>query len=105
MVYSVVITKRAKYLIDNVVGYLIYSLKNIQAAHRLRDNIEKTITRISENPYQFRRFISNNTYLKNDYRCAMVGDMNYILVFKIVENKVYIMGIFHCKEEFQSKIE
>ena len=60
MVYNVIITRRAKYLFDNLVGYIIYSLKNPQAASNLRDSVEKTISRIKDNPYQFSRLMYKN---------------------------------------------
>ena len=103
MVYKLIITKRAEYLVDNLIGYILFNLKNQEAAIHLRNSVDKTITRIKENPYQFSRLIYKN-YDKREYRGAIVENMKYIIVYKIVEDTIYIMGIFHTKEKFHEKI-
>ena len=53
MVYNLVITEHAEQLLDNLVYYLVYRLKNEQAAIHLFDGVEKIYERLEKNPYQF----------------------------------------------------
>lgn len=103
MIYNLIITDRAKELLDELVCHLIYRLKNEGAASHLFDGIEKIYDRLEENPYQFPD--SKDPYLKHmGYKEAVVTDMNYILIFKIEGNGVYVLGIFHQLENYGNKI-
>lgn len=53
MTYNVCVTERADELLDNILHYLIYKLKNEQAAKHLLDEIEHIYGRLEENPLQF----------------------------------------------------
>ena len=47
------ITEHADELLDNLVYYLIYRLKNEQAAKHLLDGIDDIYDRLEANPFQF----------------------------------------------------
>ena len=82
MAYRLVVTEHAHELLDNILHYLIYQLKNEQAAKHLLDEIDIIYDRLEENPLQFP--ISRDTYLANrGYHEAIIGQMNYTLVFSI----------------------
>lgn len=53
MAYNLIIAEKAEELPDDLVHYLIYRLKNEQAAVHLFDSIDKVYDRLEENPYQF----------------------------------------------------
>lgn len=74
MVYDLIITEKAEELLDKLVYYLIYRLKNEQAAIHLFENVEKIYERLKENPYQFPE--SRDTNLKcQGYREAVLESM------------------------------
>ena len=103
MVYNLIITERAEELLDNLVYHLIYRLKNPQAAGHLMDNISDVYDRLEENPYQFPD--CRDAFLKSKgYREAVAGDMNYIVIFRIEDNDVYILGVFHGLENYKAKL-
>lgn len=103
MVYKVNVTEHAEELLDDLVYYLIYRLRNEQAAVHLFDGIEKIYVRLEENPYQFPE--SRDIYLNRlGYREAVVTDMDYVIVFRIEEDQVYVLGIFHQLENYRRKI-
>lgn len=103
MAYKVNVTEYAEELLDDLVYYLIYRLKNEQAAAHLFDGIEKIYARLEENPYQFPE--SRDIYLKRlGYREAVVTDMDYVIVFRVADNYVYVPGIFHQLENYRRKI-
>ncbi len=103
MAYKLIITERADDLIDKLVVYIINKLKNKEAASHLLDELDDIYSRLAENPYQFPE--SKDDYLNSrGYREAHFSEMSYKAVFRIDENKVYIVGIFHDMEEYEKKI-
>lgn len=103
MIYKLKITDHAEELLDQITYHLIYRLQNTQAAYHLLDNIEKIYDRLLENPYQFPK--SKDKHLSmNEYHEAILPEMNYIIIFKIIDHTVYVAGIFHQSENYQDKL-
>ncbi|MCM1282816.1 MAG: type II toxin-antitoxin system RelE/ParE family toxin [Muribaculaceae bacterium] len=102
MAYKLVVTEHADELLDRILRYLIYQLKNEQAAVHLLDEMKNIYDRLEENPLQFP--ISRDTYLADKgYHEAVIGQMNYIIVFCIETETVNIVGIFHQLENYWKK--
>lgn len=103
MTYNLIITERAEELLDQLVYHLLFVFKNEQAAKHFLDEVSKIYARLESNPYQFPE--SDNLFLKQrEYREAVLTTMNYLIVFKVEANTVYIMGIFHEQENYEVKI-
>ncbi len=103
MAYTLDVTEHADEMVDYILHYLLYQLKNEQSAKHLLDEIDNIYNRLEENPLQFP--ISRDTYLTNKgYREAVIGQMNYTIVFSIKTDIVYIVGIFHQLENYQKKL-
>lgn len=103
MAYKLIITERANELLDHILYHLIYQLKNKQAAVHLLDEIQNIYDRLKENPLQFP--FSRDIYLaKKEYHEAVVGQMNYTIIFSVRANVVNIVGIFHHQENYQKKL-
>ncbi len=76
MAYELVVTEHADELLDHILRYFIYQLKNKQVAVHLLDEIQNIYDRLEDNPLQFP--FSRDTYLANkEYHEAVVGQMNY----------------------------
>ncbi|MEG1847757.1 MAG: type II toxin-antitoxin system RelE/ParE family toxin [Lachnospiraceae bacterium] len=103
MVYKLIITEEAEELLDRIIFHLLYRIKNEQAATHLLDGINEIYNRLEDNPNQFP--ICKDQYLVHKgYKEAVVPDMNYLLIFKVEENRVYIMGVFHELEDYENKL-
>lgn len=103
MAYKLIITEHADKLLDNILHYLIYQLKNEQAAKHLLNEINNIYNRLEDNPLQFS--LSRDGYLaKKGYHEAVTQQMNYIIIFSINLNIVNIVGIFHQLENYQKKL-
>ena len=101
MAYKLIVTERADELLDHILYYLIYQLKNEQAAAHLLDEVG---SRLEENPRQFP--LSGDTYLAaKGYHEAVTRQMNYTIVYSISGNNVNIVGVFHQLENDQRKVE
>ena len=103
MDYKLVISEHADELLDNLVYYLLYRLKNEQAARHLLDGMNGVYDRLETNPFQFP--LSRDVYLANKgYHEAVVPQMDYIVIFDVREDTVNVVGVFHQLENYQSKL-
>lgn len=103
MDYRLVVTGKAKKQLDQLVSYLIFQIKNSQAAQHLLEEVEIVYRRLKNNPKQFPR--CQDTYLWNKgYRKAVLPTMNYIIIFRIEKFQVYVLGIFHDSENYNMKL-
>ena len=103
MAYKLVISEHADELLDNLVYYLLYRLKNEQAAKHLLDGIDGIYDRLEINPFQFP--LSRDAYLANKgYHEAVVPQMDYMVIFDLRENTVNVVGVFHQSENYQNKL-
>lgn len=103
MTYKLQITERAEELLDQILNYIFYNLKNEQAGKHLLDEMERIYDRLETEPMQFP--ICRDSYLANKgYREAIIHRMNYIVVFIVDSNIVHILGVFHSLEDYSRKI-
>ena len=104
MAYNLIITDRADELIDERVYYLIRKFKNPQAATHLLDGISGIYDRLEDNPFQFPDSRDPKLF-KRGYKEALIPDMEYRMVFRIEDNIVYIVGLFHELEDYVPKVK
>ena len=104
MAYNLIITDRADELIDERVNYLLNKFKSPQAATHLLDGISSIYDRLEDNPYQFPD--ARDPYLlRRGYKEALVPEMEYRMVFRIDDDDVYIVGLFHDLEDYVPKVK
>ena len=103
MAYELIIAEHAEKQIDELAGYLVEELHNLEAAKHFLDELEKVYNRLEENPLQFH--LSRDTFLKRSgYREALFATMRYRVVFRIDGTVVYIVGVFHTLERYAIKM-
>jgi len=105
MGYNLIITERTEKLLDNHIHYLLFRLKNKQAAGHLLDCVENIYSRLEDNPFQFPSCRDSYLDMKG-YREAVFPDMEYLIIYKVDEKKntVYVLGVFHSLENYQNKL-
>lgn len=103
MNYRLIITERAEELLDGLVLYLLRRLKSKQAAAHLLDSVDQVYDRLEENPNQF-PFCKDDYLAHKGYREAALPDMNYLIIFKVEEKMVYVLGVFHELEQYINKL-
>ncbi|MBQ4522235.1 MAG: type II toxin-antitoxin system RelE/ParE family toxin [Lachnospiraceae bacterium] len=103
MHYKLIITERAEELLDGLVRYLLYRIKNQQAALHLLESIEKLYDRLEYNPFQY-PFCKDEYLLQKEYREAVLTDMNYLVIYKVEDENVYVLGVFHELEQYKNKL-
>ncbi len=103
MDYKLVISEYANELLNSLIYYLVYRLKNEQAAKHLLDGIDSIYDRLVINPFQFP--VSRDRCLANrGYHEAVVPQMDYVVIFDVREAVVNVVGVFHQLENYQSRL-
>ena len=102
MAYNLIVTERADELIERLTAYLVINLKNPDAASSFLDELEEIYNRLEENPYQFAESRDEYLFLRG-YRDALFQEMNYHVVFRVHEQSVYVLGVFHTLEDYAKK--
>ena len=103
MGYKLVISEYADELLNNLIYYLIYRLKNEQAAKHLLDGIDSIYDRLETNPLQF--LLGSDIYLANKgYHEAVVKRMDYVVIFDVRAEVVNVVGVFYQLENYQCKL-
>jgi plasmid stabilization system protein ParE len=104
MAYKLIATDEMEALLDERIVYLLSQFHNDRAASHLLDRINEIYDHLEDNPYIYRE--SQDPFLKAfHYHEAKVTDMDYIIIYKIVGNIVYILGIFHSLENYSEKMK
>ncbi len=103
MVYNIITTDEMDMLLDRCVDYLLKKLKSEQAAKHLLDSVSEIYDNLEMNPKIYR--LSEDSFMKAlGYHEAKVPEMEYMIIYKVVESNVYILGIFHTLENYADKI-
>lgn len=103
MAYNVYFTERAVELRENLADYLAYNLKAQQGYEHFYDCIDELIDELEDNPFQFAKCTDPKLASMGLHKALFKG-MDYIILFRILENDVYITGVYHQKENYSSKL-
>ena len=103
MAYNLIITEHADALIDKLVGYLYRKLHHPEAALHLMDGLDAIYDRLEANPLQFPES-TDEVLSGKGYREALLMDMDYRIIFRIEEQSVYIVGVYHALEDYGKKV-
>ena len=103
MTYNIISTDEMDKLLDNCVQYLLGKFKSKQAAKHLLDGVSELYEQLESNPNIYR--YSSDPFMKAlEYHEAKVPGMDYMVVYKVIADNVYILGIFHTLENYADKI-
>jgi hypothetical protein len=104
MAYNLISTDEMEDLLDEKVGYLLKKFKSEQAASHLLAGLDKIYSYLENNPFIYRE--SDDPFMKElHYHEAKISEMDYIVIYKIVGNTVYVLGIFNCLENYSEKMK
>lgn len=105
MDYKLIVTEHAEELLDHILYYIMYQLKNSEAAGKLMDQIEKVYDNFGSNP-QIYAYAEDLHLISKGYRKAVIPHYNYVIIYRMEEESrtVYIMGFFHNLELYKNKL-
>lgn len=102
MAYEIVITRLMDKCLDDTLSYLINDGGGHQSAVKLVMGLETIYSYLEENPRMFQ--LCEDPYLESlECRQAILPNLKYAVLYQIKDNKVFIVGIRHFREEYFSK--
>ena len=103
MDYELIVSERADELIDRLASCLLNNLKNTGAAAHFLDELESIYDRLTDNPFQFPDSPDEYLFIR-EYREALFETMQYKVVYRIDNQRVLIVGVFHTLEDYRRKV-
>lgn len=99
--YDVIFTDTAETQSQRILDYLFFELKNAQAAYSVEQDMKETVLRLS--------CVADSLKLCDDpklraleYRTIHLKRHRYFMLYKIEDDKVYVIGIYHDLQDYEN---
>lgn len=103
MEYKIVVTKDAEEDLDHYVKYLIFEKKSMQAAQNLLNDYDATIESLKHVAGSLK--LCDNPRLRQlEYRRINFLNHRYFMLYRIVDNTVFVDDIFHELQDYENKM-
>lgn len=103
MAYKVVVTKAAEESLENFIKYLIDEKKNIQAAENVLNDYDATIESLKHVAGSL-KLCDNPKLHQLEYRRINFLNHRYFMLYRIVNQVVFVDNIFHELQDYENKI-
>ncbi|MCM1122393.1 MAG: type II toxin-antitoxin system RelE/ParE family toxin [Eubacterium sp.] len=102
--FEVILTNKAEMQIQKILDYIFYELGNAQAAYSVEQDMKNTARKLF--------YIAGSLKLCDDpklnalgYRTIHLEQHKYFLLYKIVDFRVYIIGIYHDLQDYENTLK
>lgn len=103
MDYKVVVTKDAEEDLERFIQYLIIEKKSMQAAENLLNDYDVTIESLKHVAGSLK--LCDNPGLRQlEYRRINFLNHRYFMLYRIVDNVVFVDNIFHELQDYENKM-
>lgn len=103
MDYKVVVTKDAEEDLERFIKYLIIEKENMQVAENILNDYDATIESLKHVAGSLK--LCDNTRLHPlKYRRINFLNHRYFMLYRIVDNIVFVDNIFHELQDFENKM-
>lgn len=75
----------------NIIGYI--AERNPQAARRMKDRIEESVSSLAEHPYLHRVGRVPGTR-------EVIAHPNYIVVYRVTADRIEVSNVLHARQEY-----
>lgn len=103
MDYKVVVTTDAEEDLEHFVQYLIYEKENMQAAQNVLDDFDATIQCLKHVAGSL-KLCENPRLRQMEYHRINFLNHRYFMLYRVVDNLVFVDNIFHELQDFESKM-
>ena len=103
MTYKVVVTRDAEEDLDNFIKYLIIEKKNMQAAENVLNDYDATIESLKHVAGSL-KLCDNSKLRQLEYRRINFLSHRYFMLYRIVDQIVFVDNIFHELQDYENKI-
>ena len=104
MTYKVVVTRDAEEDLDNFIKYLIVEKKNMQAAENVLNDFDTTIESLKHVAGSL-KLCENPKLRQLGYRRINFLNHRYFMLYRIVDQVVFVDNIFHELQDYENKID
>ena len=103
MGYEVVVTRDAEEDLERFVKYLIIEKESMQAAENVLNDYDATIESLKYVAGSLK--LCNNPRLRQlEYRRINFLNHRYFMIYRIVDNVVFVDNIFHELQDYENKM-
>ncbi len=103
MDYKVVVTRDAEEDLEHFIKYLIIEKGNIQAAENVLNDYDATIKSLKYVAGSLK--LCDNPRLRQlEYRRVNFLNHRYFMLYRIVDNVVFVDNIFHELQDYENKM-
>lgn len=103
MDYKIVVTKDAEEDLDHFVKYLIFEKESMQAAKNVLSDYDATIESLRHVAGSLK--LCDNPRLRQlEYRRINFLNHRYFMLYRIVDNVVFVDNIFHQFQDCENKL-
>ena len=104
MTYKVVVTRDAEENLDNFIKYLIIEKKNMQAAENVLNDFDTAIESLKHVAGSL-KLCENPKLRQLGYRRINFLNHRYFMLYRIVDQVVFVDNIFHELQDYENKID
>ena len=103
MDYKVVVTKDAEMDLERFIKYLIIEKRSMQAAENLLNDYDVTVESLKHVAGSLK--LCDNPRLRQlEYRRINFLNHRYFMLYRIVDNAVFVDNIFHELQDYESRM-
>lgn len=103
MVYKVVVTKDAQEDLEGFIRYLIFEKQNMQAAENVLNDYDATVDSL-RNAAGSLKLCDNPKLRRLGYHRINFLNHRYFMLYRVVDEVVYVDNIFHELQDYENKM-
>ena len=100
-VFEVVLTDQAEAAVRKILDYIFYELKNAQAAYSVEQDMRETIDRLSYTADSL-KLCDVPELRTHGYRIIHLRQHRYFMLYKIINTRVYVIGVYHDLQDYEN---
>lgn len=104
MEYDVVLSVQAQTDFREIINYLVYELRNQQAAASVADDFGDTIVRLSHVAGSL-KLCDDSVLRARGYRAIHFRKHKYLMVYTIDGDRAYVEGIYHDLQDYEGVLQ
>lgn len=103
MDYKIVVTKDAEADLDRFIKYLIVEKESLQAALNVLNDYDATVETLKHVAGSL-KLCDNPGLRKQEYRRINFLNHRYFMMYRVVDDMVFIDSIFHELQDYENKM-
>ncbi len=103
MDYKIAVTRDAEEDLERFINYLIIEKKSMQAAENVMNDFDATIESLKHVAGSL-KLCENPRLRRSGYRRINFLNHRYFMLYRIVDNAVFVDNIFHELQDYEHKM-